>query len=339
MVLRFGTDCTGIDAARVALDNLGVTYDYRFASEIEPKLLTFLASTQSPPQTIYADITQRPTRCVAEPKDHPTNSDRGNPDDALYVDLYVAGFPCQSFSTSGKRRGLADKRGMIVHHVLSYIETYQPKMFVLENVKGFATIDNGKTLEDLLVTLRNIKPINYVVDYKIISPHELGFPQRRPRLFIVGSSVQHTISWPRRHQDCDFMSLIDNSPSGLARPISKSRQQAISNAHAAAVERGIDMINNPYAIDLSFCRTQDKQQLGQPNLLPCLHTRGDQIYFTQQRRLLTTKEAFRFQGFSDDFHDQFADHSRCFKFKVAGNSMCVPVIQGILQCLLATEIM
>lgn len=324
MVLLFGTDCTGIDAARVALDNLGVAYDYRFASEIQPKLLTFLATTANPPKMIFTDITKRST--------HRTEGGLGA---SLNVDLYVAGFPCQSFSTSGKRRGLADSRGTIVYNVLSYIETYQPKMFVLENVKGFTTIDNGKTFEDLLAALRDIKPAGYTVDHKIISPHELGFPQRRPRLFIVGSRIQDTITWPIPHQQpCDFASLIDDVSIDQTPPIANSRRRAIANAHGAAAEMGIDMISNPYAIDLSFCRTQGKQQLGKPNLLPCLHTRGDQIYLTQQERMLTPKEAFRFQGFSRDFYDQFAEHSRCFKFKVAGNSMCVPVLQAIINCLL-----
>ena len=53
------------------------------------------------------------------------------------VDLYVAGFPCQPFSSAGKQEGFADKRGRgtICFYLSEYIEKHQPKLFILENVK------------------------------------------------------------------------------------------------------------------------------------------------------------------------------------------------------------
>ena len=68
---------------------------------------------------------------------------------APYVDMYIAGFHCQPFSTMGKRQGMDDDqgRGIVFFGILNYIQTKLPKIFILENVKGFSTIDKGRTLE------------------------------------------------------------------------------------------------------------------------------------------------------------------------------------------------
>ena len=71
----------------------------------------------------------------------------------------MAGFPCQPFSVAGYQQGLSDTRGKIVNNVLHHISHQLPKMFVLENVKGFSTLDNGKYVKQIVQFLKQIQKI------------------------------------------------------------------------------------------------------------------------------------------------------------------------------------
>ena len=72
------------------------------------------------------------------------------------VDLYIAGFPCQPFSRSGKQEGFADAkgRGTIFFSILDYIEKQRPSVFVLENIKASTTLHRGSCLNTILADLR-----------------------------------------------------------------------------------------------------------------------------------------------------------------------------------------
>ncbi len=73
------------------------------------------------------------------------------------VDVHVAGFPCQPFSIFGLQQGFADKkgRGDVVWSLIEYIELKLPKIFVLENVKGFVGLDSGKYYNAVMDKLKN----------------------------------------------------------------------------------------------------------------------------------------------------------------------------------------
>ena len=107
-----------------------------------------------------------------------------------YVDLYVAGFPCQPFSSMGKQQGFEDPCGIIFFDILKYIETKLPKVFVLENVKGLVKLNNGKDLNRILKLLRRVRLRDhsraYVIKHQIIDTKEQGIPQSRPRWYCVG---------------------------------------------------------------------------------------------------------------------------------------------------------
>ena len=73
-------------------------------------------------------------------------------------DVYIAGFPCQPFSTAGKQQGFSDTkgRGTVFFDILQYITTKRPKVFILENVKGLVTTQNGAYLNAILHELQSI---------------------------------------------------------------------------------------------------------------------------------------------------------------------------------------
>ncbi|KIM03283.1 MAG: restriction endonuclease HpaII [Sulfurovum sp. AS07-7] len=117
-------------------------------------------------------------------------------------DVLLAGFPCQSFSIAGDKKGFKDTtRGTLFFHVADIIKETKPKAFLLENVEGLYRHDKGKTFKIIIDTL--VKELNY----KIVGVDELdngelkyssesflrktidfGLPQKRIRTYIVGFS-------------------------------------------------------------------------------------------------------------------------------------------------------
>ena len=97
-------------------------------------------------------------------------------------DLIAAGFPCQSFSVAGKRGGFEDARGTLFFEVARIASEKQPKVLLLENVKGLVGHDKGKTLDTIVKTLNEI---GYRVDFEVLNSKYFGVPQNRERIFIV----------------------------------------------------------------------------------------------------------------------------------------------------------
>lgn len=100
-------------------------------------------------------------------------------------DVLCAGFPCQSFSVAGNKKGFADTtRGTLFFEILRILKFHQPKYVILENVKNLANHDSGQTwriIKDSLVDSGYFtfeKPI-------IFSPHYIGIPQNRERVYIL----------------------------------------------------------------------------------------------------------------------------------------------------------
>lgn len=111
-------------------------------------------------------------------------------------DILCAGFPCQPFSKAGQRKGLKDKKnGDLFQHILLILDEKRPNYFILENVRSLLTHDNGKTY---LFIENELKKLGYSVDKKIYSPHNIGIPQHRERLFIIGSQKGlSSFCWPK----------------------------------------------------------------------------------------------------------------------------------------------
>ena len=72
----------------------------------------------------------------------------------LEVDLLMGGIPCQSYSQAGKRKGLKDERGELMFDFAKIIKKIEPKIFLIENVKGLINHNNGKTLKTILKKLK-----------------------------------------------------------------------------------------------------------------------------------------------------------------------------------------
>ncbi|MDB5166915.1 MAG: cytosine methyltransferase [Candidatus Saccharibacteria bacterium] len=99
-------------------------------------------------------------------------------------DVLLAGFPCQPFSSIGKRQGFKHAtQGTLFYDVARIIEEKKPRSFLLENVPGLVTHDKGNTFK---VILEALNTLGYNVSYKILDSSKFGVPQQRKRMYIVG---------------------------------------------------------------------------------------------------------------------------------------------------------
>lgn len=110
-------------------------------------------------------------------------------------DLLCAGFPCQPFSKSGNLKGFEDTRGTLFFDILEILEKHRPKYVLLENVANLASHDGGNTYKRITDSLRHLG-YNVPNSPCIISPHDIGIPVLRPRVYIpavLNSTIKHNL--------------------------------------------------------------------------------------------------------------------------------------------------
>lgn len=98
-------------------------------------------------------------------------------------DLFIGGFPCQSFSLAGMRKGFKDRRGKMIFYIYDILKAKRPRYLVLENVKGLMSHNNGLTYKNVLKLL---VCLGYHVRVLLLNSLYYGTPQNRERIFILG---------------------------------------------------------------------------------------------------------------------------------------------------------
>lgn len=97
-------------------------------------------------------------------------------------DILCAGFPCQAFSISGKQRGFADSRGTLFFDVARIVKEKKPKVVFMENVKNFASHDEGRTLAVVKATMEEL---GYTFFQKVLNSVDYNVPQKRERIYMI----------------------------------------------------------------------------------------------------------------------------------------------------------
>ena len=168
-VLRFIDLFAGIGGIRCGLEAAAKSKGLKpvcvFTSEIKPYAVSVLHDNH-PGETITGDITKVDTKNIPG------------------FDILCAGFPCQAFSSAGKRQGFADTRGTMFFEVERILKDKRPKGFILENVEGLVNHDSGKTLQ---VIVDRLAALDYKFDFRVLNSKYFGVPQERKRIYIVGS--------------------------------------------------------------------------------------------------------------------------------------------------------
>lgn len=108
--------------------------------------------------------------------------------DGKEPDIIIGGPPCQGFSLANKRRNKIkdDPRNKLFYGFVKFINWYSPKAFVMENVKGLLSMQNGEVIKTIVEEFTNAGECGYNVAYKVLVASDYGVPQNRERVILIG---------------------------------------------------------------------------------------------------------------------------------------------------------
>jgi DNA (cytosine-5)-methyltransferase 1 len=250
-------------------------------------------------------------------------------------DVLCAGFPCQSFSISGKRKGFEDTRGTLFFDIARIVKHHRPKLLFLENVKNLARHNNGKTLEVIKNTLNELK---YDIFIEVLRSSDYGVPQARERIYFV--------AFRRDLKRGDFKFPISSKVTKTVRDILEDEPVEPS----LYINRSdIEM----YKSDAKSLNPRKPLQIGKINK----GGQGERVYSIDAAgitlsaygggvasktgaylvdgkiRKLTPRESARMQGFPETYK---LPSQRNRAYKQFGDSVSVPVLSSIFSEVLRT---
>lgn len=259
-------------------------------------------------------------------------------------DVLLAGFPCQPFSHAGLKLGIEDTRGTLFYNITRIIEEKQPKIALLENVKGLVSHDKGYTLKVILKTLTDIgyscniskdliengsaKAIQTEAKKMVMKSIDFGVPQNRQRIYIVlwkDNLIEH-FDYPAalgletkvgdilEDEPCEKLTISDRLWAGHQRRKIENKQKGKGFGY------GLVTPESQYTNTISARYYKD----------------GSEILLAQEGknpRKISTREAARLQGFPENF---MPSKSNTQAYKQFGNSVSVPVINALAKTIKRT---
>ena len=285
------------------------------------------------------------------------------------ADIVTAGFPCQPFSNSGLKLGLSDPRGQFYFKIEEIIKKYDAKSFILENVSGIrfngggsypsqlATRQQfiGKSMKFLEENLAKLK--NYHIKWQEIDSSQLGSPQVRKRVYIVGVhkdlAKELTLQF-RNYKPNPFISIVDeqlieelelskNQENNLRSfmresPSFHDGMRRVGQAYLCAggnVGQGyhahgmVPTLTKVWARFMPIYFPHPKENLPDVNLR---EFKPNKYYGKGYLRKASVREVMRLQGFPDSFIPNLKDQ---LAYEHAGNAVNAKIVREIADNLLA----
>lgn len=232
-------------------------------------------------------------------------------------DILLAGFPCQPFSVIGQMKGFQDTRGTLFFDIARILNAARPRAFVLENVKQLAGHDGGRTLATIQTTLEQL---GYRLWHTVLNALDYGLPQKRERIFIVGSRALTEFAFPpptRPYKPLGEILEPEVAPKYYASAHIRNRRRAAHvSAHNPAIwheNKSGNISSYPYSCALRAGASYN-------------------YLLVNGERRLTPREMFRLQGFPDSYRIVVGDvHAR----KQAGNAVPVNLAAAVVGEVLA----
>ncbi len=253
-------------------------------------------------------------------------------------DFLCAGFPCQAFSIAGKRGGFEDTRGTLFFDVAEIIKKHNPKVFLLENVKGLTNHDKGRTLATILNVLR--EDLNYFIpEPQIINAKDFGVPQNRERIFIVGFRKDLNIDTFKYPKPTNITTCVND----ILEKEEVSVKYYLSTQYLSTLEKhkkrhedkgngfGYQILDSKGIANAVVCGGMGRERNlvidhKLSNFTPVTKIKGE--VNRKGIRKMTPREWARLQGFPDEYEIVVSDAQA---YKQFGNSVAVPVVQAIAK--------
>jgi len=256
------------------------------------------------------------------------------------VDIVQAGFPCQAFSYAGKSRGFEDTRGTLFFEFARCVKESLPKIAVGENVRGLLKHDNGRTLDTMLKTLRDL---GYKVAYRVLRAQYLDVPQKRERLIIL--AVRNDLNIPfifpkEKNYVISLKEALKGCPKSEGQKYSKIKERFLNLIPEGGYWKDLPLELQKEYMGASFYHTGGRTGMArrlswnEPSLtLTCAPAQKQtERCHPSETRPLTVREYARIQTFPDSWDFK---GSICSQYKQIGNAVPPNLAYHIGRCLVA----
>jgi len=215
-------------------------------------------------------------------------------------DLLTGGFPCQSFSMAGLRKGFKDRKGQMIFYIYDILKEKQPKYVVLENVKGIISHNDGKTIKSVIKLL---SAAGYYVRVILLNSLFYGTAQNRERVIFLGSKKDFKKKVPE---------IID-----AQKRFRDIREKGVTYKFVKKTENNILKINQKKQFNFELIGGYDRV-----GTLTTQEGCGEKLVYEAKEddyRLLTVLECERLQGFPDGWTEGQTSNNRYFALGNAVN--------------------
>lgn len=276
------------------------------------------------------------------------------------VGIVVGGPPCQGFSIFGKRRFVntkgydphIDPRNKLVYSYVEAVKRLNPRWFVMENVAGLLTLDNGFFIDSLMSEFKALGYSN--VEYKVLNAADYGVPQLRKRLVIIGNRTGHVIPWPKKKyfeeprdwqkpfrtvgevindlaEDESYARQFNHVPM-KHKPLLVERYSYIEEGKKLNVDKLPEHLRSGYRTDkvknYSHIFKRIHRQKPAPTMVPGHNAFPIHPYLN---RALTVREAARIQTFPDDIEFKGSRQEQCIQVGNAFPPLLAELIAGNIK--------
>ncbi|MBE3030125.1 DNA (cytosine-5-)-methyltransferase [Campylobacter sp. RM9344] len=356
--MTIATVFSGIGAPETAAKRVFGEFKTLFACEIDKFARQSYLANHDEPESFYADV------CELDGSKY-----KGQ------IDILIGGSPCQDFSIAGARAGESGERGSLIWQFYRVVSEARPSIFVYENVKGFLSINHGKSYQRFLEALRNL---GYHCYADVINTKDYGIPQNRERIYIVGfldSELYHSFCFaPKQPLELNLGDMLDSrvdekyylsqkmiaahtkhkdkfngkfgikSPGDVANTLQTTQGARRTDNFIKVIGeldiKGKDCIKRVYDVD-GIAPTIHTAQGGnqEPKILQPISSSSFQennlLNNGAKIRKLTPRECLRLQGFRDDEFKIVVSDTQAYK--QAGNAMSVNVLEMIFRQILKAQ--
>ena len=233
--------------------------------------------------------------------------------------ILLGGFPCQTFSICGSRKGFRSAEGTLFFSICKILDEKRPYALMLENVKNLKSHDGGRTISKIMAMLRDL---GYNARYDILNALDFGLPQKRERTIIVGFRDSALFEFPEHCENTgrleDILEDVIPDKYFLSNDIRRKRFEKVKPGYPTPSIWHENKSGNISALPYSCA----------------LRAGASHNYLSVNGiRRLTPRELLRLQGFPDNFKIIVSDAQIR---KQAGNSVSIPVIAAVAKNMVKT---
>lgn len=276
--------------------------------------------------------------------------------------LLTGGFPCQSFSMMGKKKGFADQRGNLFYRIIDILNIKNPPFILLENVKNLQNHDEGRTFQEIVSILKKSGYKDVYSD--IFNTSNFNLAQKRNRIFIFASRIKlpkgflfnqdlviesfKNLNKTSLLKQKNILDVLDKNVDEKYFLSEKIKPTILANGSKNFVSKSEinQLIARPLTATMVKMHRACQDNYYSENFLtsfdPLMYINkyySKEILATHRIRKLTPKEALNLQGFNIEFYNKakdfgISDHQL---YKQAGNAVSVNTAYAILHYLIIKQ--